>query len=183
MFSHACMLTTVLEVLVEAIEELDIPPGGAALAEVLALRDRLEAKVSAAVAAFDASGEWAGDGAVSTTAWLRHHGGRSSRDAAGTLRCARRLRHAPHTRAAWESGSLSSGQAQAVVANLSDATADQFAAQEEELVPLLAPLSVAEVAVAMRHWRAGAEAFLDDDEATEAGQELHSLGPWTGAGS
>jgi hypothetical protein len=51
-----------------AIDELDIPVDGAALAAVLELRDRLDARLSDAVAACDRAGLWELDGATSMTA-------------------------------------------------------------------------------------------------------------------
>jgi hypothetical protein len=48
---------------------------GDALAAVMALRDRLDARISDAVAALDASGLWELEGATSMTAWLADRGG------------------------------------------------------------------------------------------------------------
>lgn len=53
---------------------------------------------------------------------------------------------------------MSSSQVRAVMANVSDATEAMFAEQEESVVPVLEPLSVAHTAVALRHWRLDAEA-------------------------
>ena len=60
----------VFEQLGSAIEGLDIPLDGDALEALLALRDRLEARISSAVAAHDRAGLWELDGATSMTAWL-----------------------------------------------------------------------------------------------------------------
>lgn len=60
-----------------------------------------------------------------------------------------------------------------MVANVSEATAERFAEQEENLVPLLAPLSVDQTAGAMRHWRLQAEALLDPPEPSEPSRSLH----------
>lgn len=79
----------------------------------------------------------------------------------------------PCTRAAWGNGTFSSGQVQTVVANVRDATAEHFAAQEKSLVPVLAPLSVDQPAVAMRHWRLQAEALLNPPEPSEPSRSLH----------
>jgi hypothetical protein len=46
------------EQLGNAIDRLDIPVDGEALAAVLALRDRLDARISDAVAAHDRAGLW-----------------------------------------------------------------------------------------------------------------------------
>lgn len=167
------MLLGVLEALAEAVEELDIPPGGDALMEAFALLDRLEAKVCEAVGAFDAGDGHLGDGAVTAQAWLRHATKRSSREASACVARARRLRSLPCTSRAWTEGALSSSQVQAVVANVSDATVGQLAEVEEDLVPLLAPLTVNETAAAMRHWRLGAEALLDPPEAPDPARSLH----------
>lgn len=43
------------EALAEAVEELDIPVDRVALAQVIALRDRLDARIAGAAGAFDAS--------------------------------------------------------------------------------------------------------------------------------
>ena len=58
------------EQLGQAIEGLDIPTDSDALVAVLALRDRLDARISGAVAAHDRAGRWELDGATSMTAWL-----------------------------------------------------------------------------------------------------------------
>jgi len=53
-----------------AIDTLDIPTDSAALAAVVGLRDRLDARISDAVATHDRAGLWELDGATSMTAWL-----------------------------------------------------------------------------------------------------------------
>jgi hypothetical protein len=53
-----------------AIDGLDIPADSAALAAVVGLRDRLDARISDAVAAHDRAGLWELDGASSMAAWL-----------------------------------------------------------------------------------------------------------------
>ena len=57
----------VLADLATAIENLDIGSGGEELAQAIALRDRLDARIAEAAAAFDASGCWGVDG--STSMW------------------------------------------------------------------------------------------------------------------
>lgn len=150
-----------LEGLAREVEELEIPLGGEALVEAFALRDRLEAKLCAAVGDFAAAGYHQLDGATSGLAWLRHFARLSAPDARSLTTTAQRLGTLPVTRTSWESGSLSSGQVQAVMANVSDATEAMFAEQETSVVGVLEPLSVTHTAIAMRHWRLGAEAQLD----------------------
>ena len=78
---------------------------------------------------------------------------------------AARVAELPVTWAAWRDGMLSEGQVDAIVANVTTDTAELFAAQEAELVPHLAPLSVADTARVMAHWKAVAETdFADPGE-------------------
>jgi Domain of unknown function (DUF222) len=78
----------------------------------------------------------------------------------------------PVTSAAWRDGTLSEGQVDAIVANVSKATTEAYAAQEAELVPHLARLSVADVARVMSHWKARAEDQLAPPGEEEP-QHLH----------
>lgn len=54
----------VLEALATVIEDLRVPLDGPALVQVLALRDRLDARIVAAVGYFDASELWDADAAT-----------------------------------------------------------------------------------------------------------------------
>jgi hypothetical protein len=156
-------VSSVLEGLAQAIDDLELPVDSGVLTEAFALVDRLNAKLLVAVGEHDAAELWRNDGATSMTAWLRHHTGRSGRDAARCARTARRLRQLPVTAAAYRDGVLSSGHVQAIVANLKDRTAGLFADHEAELVPELARLSVGETAVAMQDWARRADAVVGDD--------------------
>jgi Domain of unknown function (DUF222)/HNH endonuclease len=136
-----------------AIEGLDIPADGAALAAVLGLRDRLDARISHAVAAHDRAGIWELDGATSMTAWLTDRAALPRPRAAATVARARKLTHLPVTAAAWRHGVLSSGQVEAIAAHLDADTTGLFADHEATLVPTLADLSVRDVGAAMQAWR------------------------------
>src|SRR5215203_2125891 len=118
-----------------AVEALVVPPGGEALAELLRVRDLLEARVADAVAAFDGSGGWDVEGATSMTAWLADRGGMGRGRASAALGVARKLRALPATAAAWRSGELSSGRVEVIAANVSATTASCFADHEQALVP------------------------------------------------
>src|SRR3546814_5934956 len=78
----------------------------------------LDAKTAAAVAPFDSSGEWASDGSVSMSAWMRVRLRMSHGDASQLLKPSRLARSLPLTSQAWEQGRLSSGQIRVVVANV-----------------------------------------------------------------
>jgi hypothetical protein len=156
-------VSSTLEALAHAIDDLDLPADSGVLTEAFVLVDRLNAKLLAAVGEHDAVELWRNDGATSMTAWLRHHTRRSGRDAARCARTARRLRQLPVTAAAYRDGVLSSGHIQAIVANLKDRTAGLFADHEAQLVPQLAALPVGDTAVAMQDWARRADAVVGDD--------------------
>ena len=79
---------------------------GEALLELVAAKARLEAFVAEAAAEFDASREWALSGARSARAWLVAEAHLSDREAGLHLRRGRALADLPHTREAFEHGSL-----------------------------------------------------------------------------
>lgn len=139
--------------LASAIEELEIGADTDALAAVLALRGRLDARISAAVAAVDSAELYEVDGATSTTAWLADRGGLTRRCAGRTAREARLVARLPGTAAAWRDGTLTSGQVEAICANLDHDLVDLFAHHEAGVLPELTPLSPADVGAAMHAWR------------------------------
>jgi Domain of unknown function (DUF222)/HNH endonuclease len=181
------------EQLRDAIDELDIPVDCAALAAVVELWDRLDARISDAdaVAACDRAGLWELDGATSMTAWLADRAGMARPRAAATVARARKLTHLPVTAAAWRDGALSSGQVEAIAANLDPDTIDLFADREAVMVPALVDLPVRDVATVMAAWRECATA--DRDPKPQPAQALYlsrtlagrwrldaNLGPETG---
>ena len=103
----------------------------------------MEAQLAADVAEFDAAQLWDADAATSMVAWLRDQCRMSARDAQRLVNLSKRTRSWPVTREAWSSGELSSGQVQAIVANVGRKT-DLFAEHEANLVPTLVPLSLNE---------------------------------------
>ena len=181
----------VFEELGTVIEGLDIPVDGDALAAVMALRDRLDARISDAVVALDASGLWELEGATSMTAWLADRGGMARPRAAATAARARKLVPLSLSPGLWRDGVLSSGQVDAIAANLDADTLELFAAHEAAVVPSLVELSPRDVTVAMRTWREAASP--DGDPKPERPHALHlsrtlndrwrtdgTLGPETG---
>jgi hypothetical protein len=83
-------------------------------------------------------------------------------DAGRLAKTARRLRHLPTLRQAWLDGTVSGGHVAVVVGNLSDRTAPLFREREDDLVPILAGLDVADAVIAMKAWAAEARDVLDD---------------------
>jgi Domain of unknown function (DUF222) len=139
--ANTCTLVGVLEELGTAVETLDIPLDGDALAAVIALRDRLEARISDTIAAYDAAALWELDGATSMTGWLADRGGMARPRAAASAARARKLARLSLTPQAWRDGVLSSGQVEAIAANLDPPTLELFAAHEAAVVPALVDLS------------------------------------------
>jgi hypothetical protein len=154
-----------------AIDQLDIPADGAALAAIMGLRDRLDARISHAVATHDHTGLWELDGATSMTAWLADRAAMPRPRAAATVARARKLAHLPMTAGAWRDGMLSSGQVEAIAANLDPDTLGLFADHETAMVSTLVDLSVQDVAAAMAAWRECATAHRDPKP--EPAQALH----------
>ena len=146
------------------IQTLDIPPSCAAVAEVAQQHSVLSAKLTMALAAVDRGGEWEIDGSASMTAWVRNHLGLTHSSAARVLRAGRRLLDLPATTAAWLSGSLSDGQIEILVANVTDRRAALWAQHEADLVPGLAALDLESTKIALQTWAARADAILDEDE-------------------
>ena len=101
-YANRCTIAGMFEELRTAIDELDIPADGPALTAILALRDRLDAHISQAVATHDHTGLWELDGATSMTAWLTDRAAMPrARAAAATVARARKVAHLPVTAAAW----------------------------------------------------------------------------------
>jgi hypothetical protein len=159
--------------LAAAISCLQVAPVAKDVEELLAQRDRLDAKISGILRVFEAELGWAEDGSLSLTAWLAAHGRRSRKEAHREAVISNRLSQLPVTAAAWAEGVLSSSQVGAVVANVSAEHASLYAAHEDELTPVLATLSVSDTAAAMRSWRLHAEATADGAEAPCRPSELH----------
>ncbi|HEX7276358.1 MAG TPA: DUF222 domain-containing protein, partial [Acidimicrobiales bacterium] len=141
------------EGLASEIRELDIPVDGAALVQVLALRDRLDAVIAEAVGEFDSVGLWDVDGSTSMVAWLKSNASMTSKSAGWLVAMARRLRKLPVCSAALLEGRLAGGQVETILAHLNDSTVEAFAVVEAELVPYLAPLTVRGCARAMASWK------------------------------
>jgi Domain of unknown function (DUF222)/HNH endonuclease len=171
------VLPSALDALDAAVGRLDLAVDDRDLAAVLALRDRLDARISGAVRAVDAAGLWDAVGATSMTAWTADQGRMARPRAAVMTRVARLTARLPVTAGAWADGRLSTGQVETICSFLTDTTVDVFARHESEIVPVLEPLSLAEVAAAMRAWRA----HLDGpDPAPTAPSSLHASRTFAG---
>lgn len=148
----------------QQVRELVVPADCDALAELLAARDLLDAQITEVLAEIDRFELFDGDGATSTTAWLKDRGGMSRRDAARTTALARRLRELPVTAQAWRDGELTGGQVGSIVGVLDARNAAAFAHHEAAIVPARRDLTAHETGFVMREWKARAEATARDDD-------------------
>jgi uncharacterized protein DUF222 len=121
--------------------------------EMLAARDRFEARFAKRAADFDKSAEWAFDGSVSPVHWMGSFARLSYDDARRLLALGAACSQLPVTAAAVADGTLSVGQVRHIVTHLSEETVALFVEHEAELVPTLAVLPVRHVALAMARWQ------------------------------
>src|SRR3954454_6703673 len=158
--------------LAREVATLDIPLDGSALADVIALSDRLTARISEAVGEFDAACLWALAGEDSLTGWLKAHARMGNLAARRLSRTAARMRRLPVSAAAWRDGSFSSGHVDAVMTIVKERHVELFAEHEAAVVPALAPLCVADTIVALRDWSQKAEAVIPTPLRDEDDREL-----------
>jgi len=114
--SATSLLTRALSRLGE--EDLHGQPGrvqGEQIRALYELRHALDAAITRRVEAFDASGGYAAEGALSTVAWLRAACRLGPGAAAEQVRVARRLRHLPRTQRAFAAGRISLAHAAVIV--------------------------------------------------------------------
>jgi Domain of unknown function (DUF222)/HNH endonuclease len=136
---------------------------------------RLDAVVTAATGAFDASGDWALDGARNASAWLATRCGLPKARARRRVRLGRRLGQLPACASSWLAGEITTDHAGALAARLRPATAEALARDEAILVEHAATLRFEAFARALAYWESladpdGAEA----DEATRrAGRDVY----------
>jgi hypothetical protein len=149
------------------IETLVVPADGSAIVAAVALRDRLDARIAAAVGAFAAVGGHEVEGAVTLGSWLGHRAGLDPTAARREASRGHRLQRLPVLRSAFLDGRLSAGAVEAVLAKVPRRHLDRFADHEAELVPLLCRLDVLGIAKAMADWRAKADALDPGPEPVE----------------
>jgi hypothetical protein len=106
----------------------------ASILDLLTAKARLEAFLAEAVSEFEASGEWALSGARSAHAWVKAEARLSHREAGIHLRRGRALTGLPHTREAFEQGSLSGDHVDLLVPLAKGRTAEALRRDEHDLV-------------------------------------------------
>ena len=115
--------------------------------------ERDAARLALAARRLEACGDWAHDGSVSMTAWLRHHCRMSNRDAAALVHSGRFLDKFPAIAEAACDRVLSAGQINALRTATKPTVESVMATQQGELIAIIAPLTVADSEQAAGLWR------------------------------
>src|SRR4051812_3209742 len=116
------------------IQELTVPVDTTALAQLITLRDQLDAKITDTISHVDTAGLWELDGAVSMTGWLTHQAHRPPPPAARPTRPAPPPRPLPAPPTAWHNGTLHTGHVDTIIANVGRRRLDLFARTEQHMV-------------------------------------------------
>ena len=124
------------------------------------MRDRLDARIAAAVGEFEAAGLYDLDGDLTMQTWLRRHTGASPTAATRVTLRGRKLRALPVLSGAFHDGRISGGQVDVILDSLPKRHVDLFAEHEVALVPAWEQLTVDETVAAMRVWLARADALI-----------------------
>jgi Domain of unknown function (DUF222)/HNH endonuclease len=130
--------------------------------ELHRLQARFDCVVTAADAAFDASGEWAPSGAKTAAAWLATHCLLPPAAARAKVALGRRLRHCPKTAEAWADGDIGTAQAQRLSRLRREASEEAFERDEKLLVDQAATLRFESFQRAADYWES-----MADPEGTE----------------
>lgn len=161
------------DALATAVDELDVAPLGDEIRGALRVLDQLTAKVTAALARFDAAEGWVDDFSTSLTAWLRDHGQMTPAAAGVTAARADRCRRVPLLTEAWLDGRLCGSKVAVIVANVPRWAVALFDEHLPTLLPHLRAATLDEVTLMMQAWRERAADLLGRPVGTEAERELH----------
>ena len=126
---------------------------------------RLDAYVTAATAAFDASGGWVSDGARNAAAWLATRCRLPRGHARRRVRLGREMRHLPACARAWSDGDITSAHVEAIAALRRGATEAALARDEALLVGQARLLRYEHFVRAVAYW----EQLADPDGVEEVG--------------
>ena len=113
---------------------------------------RFEAIVTKAVAAFDASGDWANDGAKGAAPWVATACRLPRAAARRQVRRGRVLRHLPEVTEAWECGHLCAAHLDVVASVRREGTEEALARDEALLVRQAKSLRFEQFARAVAYW-------------------------------
>ena len=162
---------TVVQNLVDAVDLLvEADVNCLADAESIKLLERelsrFEAIVTKAVAAFDASGDWANDGAKGAAPWVATACRLPRAAARRQVRRGRMMRHLPEVTEAWEHGHLSSAHLDLVASVRREGTKEALSRDEPLLVRQAKSLRFEQFARAVAYW----DQMADPDGTEEAAE-------------
>ncbi|MGD0748207.1 MAG: DUF222 domain-containing protein [Acidimicrobiales bacterium] len=127
---------------------------------------RLESFTTCAVAQFDASGDWAQDGARNATAWIAAMCRIPRTMARRFVRRGRMLRRLPVTAGAWEEGSIAAPHVDLMIGLAREATETVLARDEAMLVSQAKGLRFKQFAQTVAYW----DQLADPDGTEEAAE-------------
>ena len=139
---------------------------GASIEALHRLESRLASFVTEASAAFEASPEWAADGAKTAAAWIATRCGVPRQSARRRVRLGRSLRHLPECARAWREGAIGGEQAQALASARRHRTEASMARDEAMLVAQATELGYEDFSRALSYWKQ-----LADPDGADAGDE------------
>src|SRR5829696_10363049 len=177
-----------LEQLARALDRLvEVEPATLGDAEALEglhrSLSRLEAVATRAAAAFERRGDWRVDGARTAAAWLASRCSLPEATARRQVQLGRALPHLPVAESAWLAGDLGSSAVEQLARARTDATAEQLATDEPQLVHLARELHPRAFARVVAYWRQAADADGAEDEgqALVAARRVHLSSSFEGA--
>jgi Domain of unknown function (DUF222) len=149
------MSSETLATLSELIDEVaadDTLSDPESIKQLLNIRTRIDAETSKAVAAFDASGDWAIDGAQNAAVWVATVGHLPRGESRGIVRRGRALRHLPAAEAAWRRGDINGAHVDLLVGARKPCSEEAMARDEEMLVGQAQKLRFEQFAAAVCYW-------------------------------
>ena len=160
-----------VQTLTEAIDRLAdagplVPADPESIEALMRQRARLDAVVTEAAASFDASGDWAPDGAKTAAAWLARRSRIPTGQARTLIRRGRVLSHLPAFARAWSSGAINAAHIDTVAAVRNPVTEEALARDEQVLCDQARSLSYDRYVRAVSYWHQ----FADPD-GTETSHE------------
>ncbi len=160
-----------IQTLTEAIDRLAhagplVPADPESIEALMTQRARLDAVVAEAAASFDASGDWAPDGARTAAAWLARRSRIPTGQARALVRRGRALSHLPAFARAWSSGAINAAHIDTVAALANPVTEEALARDEQVLCDQAASLSFDHYVRAVSYWHQ-----LADPDGTETSHD------------
>jgi hypothetical protein len=138
--------------------------------ELVRQHSRLESVLSTASAAYDASGDWAADGAKTATAWMARSCRLPKAAARRMVRRGRHLRHLPVVAEAFSEGAITAAHLDAVVSVRRPGNEETLARDEALLVKQAKRLRFDQFTRAVAYW----DQLADPDGTEEAAEERRS---------